>query len=144
MAPRYSRWTSAEDALLIEAYQDPERNTQRALAQKLGRSVNSVASRVWLLELVARHGTLKTKGKLQANAASKPVVVPKRKNLLIAQLVARRAALGWSLRQLAGRSGYDSSQILRWEREEIRPSFNAFHNWAEALGLQVGLSVVSN
>lgn len=57
---------------------------------------------------------------------------------LITELKARRQSLGWSVADVAERSGVDEKTLADWERGLGSPRLDAADAWAAALGLRLG------
>jgi len=59
---------------------------------------------------------------------------------LIAELKARREALGWSVKHVSERCGLDEKLLSDWERGIGSPPLAAVQSWAASLDLRLGLS----
>jgi len=58
---------------------------------------------------------------------------------LIGNLASSRQKLGWSVKELADRSGINETLLGDWERGNSSPRLDAVEHWAKALGLALAL-----
>lgn len=120
-------WTDEQVKFLTEHYLKSER---AMLVQVLQRKPLAIKQKAYRLGILPQK-----------------IVTPPRQILgtdpLIDRLRKERHRLKWSLAYLASKTGYAKSSLSHWEYGHAQPRIKVVRDWAQALGLEIGVVEIS-